>query len=140
MNRQPGAFGHARPLRVLYVCYLTLDDPLTHTQVVAYLSGLAEAGHPVHLLTFEPERLTRSRRRRWRVELQRLGIRWHGLRYHKRPSLLATAADTVIGAAWIAALVRRHRLEVVHARTHVPAAMALLARSLAPGRTSMVFH
>ena len=28
-------------LRSLYVCYFDLDDPLFHTQVVAYLEGLA---------------------------------------------------------------------------------------------------
>jgi len=39
---------------VLYVCYLSLEDPLVHSQVVAYLAGLAERGHTVHLLTFEP--------------------------------------------------------------------------------------
>ena len=28
-------------LRALYICYLSLDDPLVHTQVLAYLRGLA---------------------------------------------------------------------------------------------------
>ena len=40
-------------LRCLYVCYLSLDDPLVHSQVVAYLEGLARSGHTVHLLTFD---------------------------------------------------------------------------------------
>src|SRR5436305_9132448 len=78
------------PLRLLYVCYLTLDDPLTHTQVVAYLAGLAKAGHSVHLLTFEPG-LTRPRRRRWRRGLRSLGVAWPGLRYPKRTPRPATS-------------------------------------------------
>ena len=88
----------SRRLRSLYLCYLSLDDPLVHTQVVAYLSGLAAAGHHIHLLTFETRRLTRARRRRLRASLARKGIRWHGLRYHKRPSLPATVYDTLAGA------------------------------------------
>ena len=116
------------PLRLLYVCYLTLDDPLTHTQVVAYLAGLAKAGHSVHLLTFEPG-LTRPRRRRWRRELRSLGIAWHGLRYHKRPSLPATIFDTLSASLCTAVWSRVYRFDVIHARTHVPAAMALLARA-----------
>ena len=127
-----------RRLRLLYVCYLTLDDPLTHTQVVAYLAGLATAGHEVHLLTFEPG-LTRAGRRHWRARMRPLGIIWHGLRYHKRPSLPATVYDTLLGAGSVAAWSRRHRLDVVHARTHVPAAMALIARALARRPPALVF-
>jgi glycosyltransferase involved in cell wall biosynthesis len=114
-------------LRSLYICYLSLADPLVRTQVVAYLAGLAERGHTIHLLTFETE-LGRARRRELRAEMAALGIRWHGLRYHKRPSLPATIYDTFAGAACATLLVLRHRLGAIHARSHVPLAMALLAR------------
>jgi glycosyltransferase involved in cell wall biosynthesis len=123
-------------LRALYICYLSLADPLVRTQVVAYLAGLAERGHVIHLLTFEPT-LNAARRREFRAELAELGITWHGLRYHKRPSLPATVYDTFVGAAVASWLVVRHRLELVHARSHVPLAMALLARPLT--RRKIVF-
>jgi len=113
----------------LHICYLGLADPLVRTQVVAYLAGLAERGHRIHLLTFETE-LSRARRRELRAEMAALGIRWHGLRYHKRPSLPATIYDTFAGAAAASWLVLRHRLELLHARSHVPLAMALLSRPL----------
>jgi glycosyltransferase involved in cell wall biosynthesis len=119
---------------VLYVCYLSLEDPLVHSQVVAYLAGLAERGHTVHLLTFEP-RLSRERRRALRENLARQGIAWHYRRYHKRPSLPATAFDVFAGALTAARLVRRHRLDAIHARNHVPMAMAMLAARLVPCRT-----
>lgn len=117
-------------LRALYVCYLSLDDPLVHTQVVAYLRGLTANGHRVHLLTFEPRRLPRRRRSAIRRELARDGIIWHSLRYHKWPSLPATALDTAMGAIYSSWLTRRHRLDAIHARSHVPAAMALIAQRL----------
>jgi len=118
-------------LRSLYVCYLSLDDPLVRTQVVAYLAGLTAQGHAVHLLTFETTRLTRARRRALRAQMRAERIHWHGLRYHKRPSLPATVFDTLLGAAVVAALGRRFRVQAVHARSHIPAAMALLARRAA---------
>lgn len=121
-----------RKIGALYVCYLGLDDPLVHSQVVAYLHGLATGGHPIHLLTFESGRLTQKRRRALRGQMQSQEIRWHGLRYHKRPSLPATVVDVVIGALTAAYLIRRHGLQLFHARSHMPAAMALLARRLAP--------
>jgi glycosyltransferase involved in cell wall biosynthesis len=127
-------------LRALYICYLSLDDPLVHTQVLAYLQGLAAAGHEIHLLTFESGRLTRARRRTLRRELAASGIRWYGLRYHKRPSLPATVYDVIAGALYAAAIALRHDVDVLHARSHVPAAMALIARRLARGRRpSLIF-
>lgn len=126
--------------RTLYICYLSLSDPLVHTQVVAYLAGLAVAGHDVHLLTFETGRLTLRRRRVLGQSLASRGIIWHGLRYHKRPSVPATVYDTLVGAAYAGLLIRVHRLDVLHARTHVPAAMALIGRRLAwPRGTMLVF-
>ena len=122
------------PLRSLYVCYLSLDDPLADSQVVAYLEGLAHQGHTVHLLTFETAPLTRARRAGLRQLMRARGVQWHGLRYHKRPSLAATTVDTVCGALVCAWLVRRHKLDAVHARSHVPAAMAMLAAPFAPHR------
>jgi hypothetical protein len=35
-------------LRALYICYLSLEDPLVETHVVAYLEGLARRGHTIH--------------------------------------------------------------------------------------------
>lgn len=121
-------------LRSLYICYLSLDDPLVESQVVAYLEGLARQGHAIHLLTFESRPLTRVRRAATRRRLRARGVQWHGLRYHKRPSLPATTFDTVCGAVACAWLVRRHKLDAVHARNHVPAAMAMLAAPFAPHR------
>jgi glycosyltransferase involved in cell wall biosynthesis len=116
-------------LRVLYICYLSLEDPLVHSQVVAYLAGLAERGHTVHLLSFEPE-LEPARAREFEQKLGRQGIAWHSRRYHKHPSLPATAFDVFAGALTAARLMRRHRLDAIHARNHVPAAMATLASRL----------
>lgn len=118
---------------MLYLCYLSLEDPLVHSQVVAYLAGLAERGHVVHLMTFEP-RLSLQRSRQFAEELHRRGIAWHRRRYHKRPSLPATAFDVITGGIAAARLVRRHRLDAIHARNHMPAAMAMIASRLTPCR------
>ena len=124
-------------LRALYICYASLTDPLIRTQVVAYLTGLAEHGHTIHLLTYETERLGRARRRALRAEMAELGIAWHGLRYHKRPTLPATILDALVGAAVGSWLVVRHRLDAIHARSHVPLAVGLIITALT--RRKLIF-
>jgi glycosyltransferase involved in cell wall biosynthesis len=122
---------------VLYVCYLSLDDPLVHTQVVAYLRELTRAGHVIHLLTYETRKLSRAERTQRREALAAAGISWHHLHYHKRPSLPATVYDALAGAVRAVALVARHRLDAIHARSHVPAATALVASAAV--RSELIF-
>jgi glycosyltransferase involved in cell wall biosynthesis len=125
----------------LYLCYFGLREPLVQTQVLPYLRELARGGVSVGLLTFEPE-MSRA----WdagaleaeRARLAGEGIEWSALPYHKRPSALATAWDVLAGAWAAARVVRRGRADVLHARAHVPLAMALLARVVAP-RCRLVF-
>jgi glycosyltransferase involved in cell wall biosynthesis len=125
-------------VKTLYLCYFGLREPLVQTQVLPYLRRLASAGVPVHLLTFEPEM-----RRAWdehaleeeRARLSSDGIEWSALAYHRRPSALATAYDVLAGAWWAARQVRRRHIDVLHARAHVPMAMALLARLFVSCRT-----
>ncbi len=122
-------------MKTLYLCYFGLREPLVQTQVLPYLRQLAGAGVSVNLLTFEPEL-----RSAWgpdaladeRARLAGEGIEWSALPYHKRPSALATAWDVLAGAWAAARAVRRRGVDVLHARAHVPLAMALLARLFAP--------
>jgi glycosyltransferase involved in cell wall biosynthesis len=125
-------------LSTLYLCYFGLREPLVQTQVLPYLRQLATSGTRVSLLTFEPElkrSWTREQLEEERTRLAAEGIRWHSLAYHKRPSVPATAFDIIAGALYAARLARRERIQVLHARSHVPMAMALIARRLARCRT-----
>jgi glycosyltransferase involved in cell wall biosynthesis len=125
-------------VKTLYICYFGLREPLVQTQVLPYLRELARGGVGVSLLTFEPDL-----RRAWdegslkesRAALASDGIEWDALAYHRRPSAPATLFDILAGAWAAARLVRRRGVDVLHARAHVPMAMALLARLFAPCRT-----
>jgi glycosyltransferase involved in cell wall biosynthesis len=123
--------------RTLYLCYFGLREPLVQTQVLPYLRKLVGAGVRVSLLTFEPrlrESWTREELEAERARLAAEGITWHFRAYHKRPSLPATLYDVAVGARLAARLVRRGEADVLHARGHVPALMAALAKRSAGGR------
>ena len=116
----------------LYICYFGLREPLVQSQVVPYLRELAAAGIDLTLLTFEPKSpiWSSAECQHWRENLREHGVRWISLRYHKFPSLPATIYDILLGNLVSCYLVVKYRIDVIHARGHVPTAMALLARML----------
>lgn len=117
--------------RVLYVSYDGLMEPLGQSQVFQYLRELARS-NDVTLVTYEKpaDWADAGRRREVREAAERAGIRWHPLKYHNTPSALATAFDIQVGLAVCARLVRRHRIQIVHARSYVPGIMALAMKRL----------
>jgi glycosyltransferase involved in cell wall biosynthesis len=115
--------------RVLYISYDGLMEPLGQSQVLQYLKKLA-AEHEIALVTYEKKEDWRDERRRESLmrEVREAGIRWHPLRYHRRPSLPATAYDVSVGLAVCTYLALRYRVQIVHARSYVAAVIALSLR------------
>ena len=115
--------------RVLFISYNGMLDPLGQSQVIPYLRELAKRGVQFTLLSFErpkaftPEGIAECEQ--LRQKLERHGIEWHWLRYHQRPSIPATMYDVVAGLRKASSLVKRNRIEMVHARGHIPATIAL---------------
>jgi glycosyltransferase involved in cell wall biosynthesis len=129
------------PVSTLYLCYFGRREPLVHTQVLPYLRQLVQGGASVSLLTFEPqfkEKWTRQDLESERARLAGEGIRWYQRPYHKSPSLPATLYDIVVGARLARRLIRQEGVNVLHARGHVPALMAALAK-LVDKSVRMVF-
>jgi hypothetical protein len=117
--------------RVLYISYDGVLEPLGESQALQYLEGLA-GEHSITLLSFEKaaDWVDVERRRAMQQRVRDRGIEWHPLRYHRRPTLPATAYDIARGigvGAWVA---RRNRVQVVHARGYVPVLMALELKRL----------
>jgi len=114
---------------VLYISYNGMLDPLGQSQVIPYLKELSRAGVCFTLLSFEREQAFGSdgdeRCQLLRRELSQFGIEWHYLRYHQKPSIPATAYDVAMGIRLARRLVKRNQIQMVHARAHIPAVIAL---------------
>jgi glycosyltransferase involved in cell wall biosynthesis len=111
---------------VLFISYDGMLEPLGQSQVFAYLKRLA-VDRPIHLISFEKaiDWANLALRERLARDIGKAGIYWHPLRYHKRPTALATTWDIVCGTGLGLWLVLRHRLSIVHARSYIPSVMAL---------------
>ncbi|PYS51301.1 MAG: hypothetical protein DMF68_04655 [Acidobacteria bacterium] len=115
--------------RVLFISYNGMLDPLGQSQVIPYLRELSRIGLRFTLLSFERDAAWDSegvaKCEELKEQLNAYDIEWHRLRYHRRPSLPATLYDVMAGTRFASQLVRKNRIEVVHARSHVPATIAL---------------
>ena len=115
--------------QVLFISYNGMLDPLGQSQVIPYLKELSKIGVRFTLLSYEREHAFtpegQQRSQTLRAELADSGIDWHWLRYHKRPSIPATAFDVAAGVRFAIRLIRRKGIEMVHARSHIPALIAL---------------
>jgi glycosyltransferase involved in cell wall biosynthesis len=113
--------------RVVFISYNGLLELLGHTQVIPYVRSLA-GRYRMTIVSFEkPVRSSHEDsqdRRRLAASLASVGITWVRLRYHKSPSIPATLYDIAHGISVIAVEHARARIDLVHARGYVPAAMA----------------
>lgn len=131
-----------RKSKVLYICYFGLREPLVQTQVIPYLLEIMKDEVEVSLLTFEPDP-----KRTWTIEeikaerqlLEEMGIVWHHLPYHKRPSVPATFYDILNGARMVRRLIHRENFDILHCRVHVPALMAAIARKFSRKKPKLLF-
>jgi glycosyltransferase involved in cell wall biosynthesis len=116
---------------VLYISYDGMLEPLGQSQVLTYLEKLA-AGRQIHLISFEKAQDWRDSERRAAVSkrIAAAGIKWHPLRYHKRPTAPATAHDVAVGTAQAVAIARRHRFGIVHVRSYVAALIGLAVKRM----------
>jgi glycosyltransferase involved in cell wall biosynthesis len=116
---------------VLYISYDGLMEPLGQSQVWQYLSGLS-THHKIFLISYEKsvDWKNEAEKRRIKAAVTAKGITWVPLRYHSKPSAIATAFDILLGIVVGCYLVLKHRIKIVHARSYVPSVIALSLKKL----------
>ena len=112
---------------ILYLSYDGILEPLGESQVLNYLERLS-VSYDITLISFEKRSdiSEESRLLKFKERLEKIGIHWHPLRYHKSPAVLSTAYD-VARAWWYAwRWQRRHESGIAHARGYVAGLVGLL--------------
>ena len=116
---------------VLYISYDGLMEPLGQSQVWQYLSGLS-VNHKIILISYEKaaDWANKPERERIKAAVRAKGVIWIPLRYHKKPSAVATAFDIYMGTLVALYLTLRYRVKIVHARSYVPSVIAFPLKKL----------
>ncbi len=115
----------------LYLTRNGLLEPLGQSQVLAYLRGLSRS-YRITLISYEKDedRADATRFAAMRAECERLGIRWLPQRFRPRPRVVA-AALAMLRMVWLVwREVRGMRARLIHARSYIPATVAMTASRL----------
>ena len=117
--------------RVLYITYDGLMEPLGMSQVWQYLKVLSKNNN-ITIISFEKsaDLLDKDRLSCLCNEVDSYGVSWRRLKYHKTPSIMATAYDIVRGILLGVFIVKKSKIEIIHARSYVPALVALVINKL----------
>jgi glycosyltransferase involved in cell wall biosynthesis len=108
---------------VLYLTYHGLASPLGRAQCLPYLLRLARQGRArLLVISYESDPLPDAA---LRARVRDAGIAWIELRYHGDPKGLAKIWDLMGGVVAALRLARGRRVDVIHARSYVMAALAL---------------
>lgn len=115
------------------VLYLTLDgllEPLGTSQILRPILALSRLGFPYEVVSLEKARdlADGDRVAETRRELSSSGVLWHYAPYEEGGSASAVARNiaSLLRLAMTAA--RRRRVRLVHARAHLPSAVAWILR------------
>lgn len=120
-----------RKCKVLYITRNGMLEPLGQSQVLSYLKFLSK-NYQVSLISFEkPEdRADQQAFGSVQNDCERHGIRWFPQRFHHRPKVIAPAWSMIVFLFLCLREVREGNAELIHARSYIPAAVALLVNKL----------
>jgi len=107
-------------MKALFISYNGALEPLIQSQGIPYLKGLSNKGVKCFLLSFEKKIQGLGKLKK---ELNKHGIKWYHLKYHKRPTLPATMFDIFQGVIFGFFIILREKIDIIHARSTVPAAI-----------------
>lgn len=114
----------ADAIDVLYISYNGIDEPLVHSQVLAYLQGLSSRGYRFSLLTFERSAASAAAVAATRERLAAQGIHWYGVTAHRGWGTLSPLQDVRAGLAIARRLLQARPARLIHARSFIPALIA----------------
>lgn len=113
--------------QTLYLTRNGLLEPLGQSQVMAYLRGLSR-DYAITLVTYEkPEDWVDGVAiARARADCEAHGIRWLPQRFRPQPKIIAPALSMMRMVCLVRREVRQHGIQLIHARSYIPAAVALI--------------
>lgn len=94
-----------------------LTEPLLYSQALSYLKSLSLKGLSISIVSFEKrELLTKNNINSIKEDLNKYGIKWFFMIYHKRFKCFSKPYDIVRGMFFVLYISFKERINIVHAR------------------------
>lgn len=113
------------PVRVLYLSYDGLTDPLGQSQILPYLENISHAGFKYVVVSFEKKSLYVQLKSEIANRCQQSNIEWIPLLYHKNPPVLSTLWDLMKLYFKAIKLHKRYNFQIVHCRSYISSLVGL---------------
>lgn len=106
-------------MRVLYLSYDGLTDPLGQSQILPYLIALADKGHEIDIISFEKPEAFRQLGDEITALCQAHHIGYFPQRYRKTPPVVSTLLDIRKMKRTAFSLHRKRNYQIVHCRSYI---------------------
>ena len=118
-------------MKVLYITYDGILEPLGQSQVLGYIEELAK-NNKIYLLSYEKKQDLKDKEslNSLSKRLKNNNITWYRHRYHKTPSALSTLYDISIGVIKSSYIILRHKVDALHTRSYVPTMIAYIIKKI----------
>lgn len=108
-------------LKVLFISYDGMTDPLGQSQVIPYLSGLSAKGHEIWLMSAEKQDRYSADKQLIVDLLAHNNIRWIPIPYTAKPPVLSTIKDIRRMRREALACVLKNNIDALHCRSYISA-------------------
>ncbi|MFW5805253.1 MAG: glycosyltransferase [Bacteroidales bacterium] len=108
-------------MRVLYISYDGMTDPLGQSQVIPYLTELSKNGIEFHVLSAEKTAAYQAGKKSISSLLAKHNIHWHPVKYTKTPPVISTISDIRKIKHEAEKLHKHHHFELCHCRSYIAA-------------------
>ena len=127
-------------MRILYITYDGLLDPLGRSQIIPYLKDIAVANGGVLVLSFEKDERQFSDGQVMSQLMAQYGINWHPLRFTTKIGAAGKVWDLLKMYFWGYRLALRHDVRIIHTRGHPATQIGLFIKWLTGARLIFDFR
>ena len=115
-------------MKIVYISYDGLTDPLGQSQVIPYVIGLSKRGYAMTVLSYEKQDNFCKFKEEVSMQLTKNNVEWKPMRYHSRFSIISTVFDLLQGMVTLRMMVKQDKVNIVHCRSYVAAFLGYMLR------------
>jgi glycosyltransferase involved in cell wall biosynthesis len=112
-------------VKIIYISYDGMTDPLGQSQVLPYLIGLSNLNFEIHLVSFEKVEKFKLKKDFIEKLLKNTHIIWHPLKYHQSPPVLSTLYDLWVLNKKAKEIISGNHISLVHCRSYISSLIGL---------------